>query len=97
MDIDVEEAAMEQVAALLQRPDQLEKLPELKKRADRKKVGKSKCALSNIPKNLNLFPCFQAAVEAMLRTGVQGQLEGIRTAIAHLQTASEDITAIGQG
>ncbi|CAI2325577.1 unnamed protein product [Caenorhabditis sp. 36 PRJEB53466] len=75
MDVDVEEAAMEQVAALLQRPDQLEKLPELKKRADRKKL----------------------AVEAMLRTGVQGQLEGIRTAIAHLQTASEDITAIAQG
>lgn len=38
MDVDVEEAALEQVAALLQRPDQLEKLPELKKRADRKKV-----------------------------------------------------------
>ncbi|CAL2033433.1 unnamed protein product [Caenorhabditis brenneri] len=75
MDVDVEEAALEQVAALLQRPDQLEKLPELKKRADRKKL----------------------AVEAMLRTGVQGQLEGIRTAIAHLQTASEDITAISQG
>ncbi|CAO4365902.1 unnamed protein product [Caenorhabditis nigoni] len=75
MDVDVEEAALEQVAALLQRPDQLEKLPELKKRADRKKL----------------------AVEAMLRTGVQGQLEGIRTAIAHLQTASEDVTAISQG
>ncbi|ULU07000.1 hypothetical protein L3Y34_018646 [Caenorhabditis briggsae] len=75
MDADVEEAALEQVAALLQRPDQLEKLPELKKRADRKKL----------------------AVEAMLRTGVQGQLEGIRTAIAHLQTASEDVTAISQG
>ncbi|CAI2347169.1 unnamed protein product [Caenorhabditis sp. 36 PRJEB53466] len=27
----------------------------------------------------------------------QGQLEGIRTAIAHLQTASENITAIAQG
>ncbi|CAI5442022.1 unnamed protein product [Caenorhabditis angaria] len=75
MEIDVEAAALEQVKALLQRPDQLEKLPELKKRADRKKL----------------------AVEAMLRTGVQGQLEGIRTAIAHLQTASEDITSISQG
>ncbi|CAD6198529.1 unnamed protein product [Caenorhabditis auriculariae] len=75
VDLDVENAALEQVAALLQRPDQLEKLAELKKRADRKKL----------------------AVEAMLRTGVQGQLEGIRTAIAHLQTASEDIVAIGNG
>ena len=39
----------------------------------------------------------QAAVEAMLRTGVQSQLEGIRTAIAHLHTASEDIVAIETG
>ncbi|ETN81202.1 hypothetical protein NECAME_08682 [Necator americanus] len=33
----------------------------------------------------------------MLRTGVQSQLEGIRTAIAHLHTASEDISAIETG
>ncbi|KAK6734823.1 hypothetical protein RB195_018172 [Necator americanus] len=69
------EAALDQIASLLQRPDQLEKLPEMRKRADRKK----------------------AAVEAMLRTGVQSQLEGIRTAIAHLHTASEDISAIETG
>ena len=36
----------------------------------------------------------KAAVEAMLRTAVQSQLEGIRTAIGHLQTASEDVKAI---
>ncbi|CAB3411296.1 unnamed protein product [Caenorhabditis bovis] len=75
LDIDVEATAYDQVTSLLQRPDQLEKLPELKKRADRKKL----------------------AVEAMLRTGVQGQLEGVRTAIAHLQTASEDVTVVAQG
>ncbi|WKX93298.1 hypothetical protein Q1695_010944 [Nippostrongylus brasiliensis] len=69
------EAALEQIASLLQRPDQLEKLPELRKRADRK----------------------MAAVEAMLRTGVQSQLEGIRTAIAHLHTAAEDISSIETG
>lgn len=66
------ETALEQIASLLQRPDQLEKLPEMRKRADRK----------------------MAAVEAMLRTGVQSQLEGIRTAIAHLHTAGEDISSI---
>lgn len=33
----------------------------------------------------------------MLRTGVQSQLEGIRTAIAHLQTAAEDIAAVDTG
>ena len=46
MHMDVEEAALEQVAALLQRPDQLEKLPELKKRADRKKVSSESSFLS---------------------------------------------------
>ncbi|VDD94641.1 unnamed protein product [Enterobius vermicularis] len=65
-------AALVQVAQMFQRPDQLEKLESLQKRADRKK----------------------AAVEAMLRTGVQSQLEGIRSAINHLQTTVEDIKAV---
>lgn len=89
MDVDAENVALVQVASLLQRPDQLEKLPELRKRAERKKVE-------------FLFICcyfllFQAAVEAMLRTGVQSQLEGIRTAMAHLYAASEDIAAVETG
>ncbi|CAD5213132.1 unnamed protein product [Bursaphelenchus okinawaensis] len=67
-----EEFALNHVAGLFQRPDQLEKLEVLKKRAERKK----------------------AAVEAMLRTGVQSQLEGIRTAMNHLQSASGDIGLI---
>ncbi|KAH7696380.1 Proable exocyst complex component Sec6, partial [Aphelenchoides avenae] len=67
-----EEAALAQVAAMFQRPGQLEKLDVLRKRAERKK----------------------AAVEAMLRTGVQSQLEGIRAAIGNLQTASEDVKQI---
>lgn len=37
---------------------------------------------------------FQTAVEAMLRTGVQSQLEGIRTAIGHLSTTVEDIRGV---
>lgn len=37
----------------------------------------------------------KASVEAMLRTGVQSQLEGIRAAIGHLQTAADDVRAIG--
>ncbi|KAJ1357703.1 Exocyst complex component S6 [Parelaphostrongylus tenuis] len=75
MEEDGFEAALEQIASLLQRPDQLEKLPQMRKRADRKK----------------------AAVEAMLRTGVQSQLEGIRSAVAHLHTAAEDINSIEAG
>uniref|UniRef100_A0A1I7X194 Gustatory receptor n=1 Tax=Heterorhabditis bacteriophora TaxID=37862 RepID=A0A1I7X194_HETBA len=37
MDDDAQIAALEQIAALLQRPDQLEKLPELRKKAERKR------------------------------------------------------------
>uniref|UniRef100_A0AC34RL41 Exocyst complex component 3 n=1 Tax=Panagrolaimus sp. JU765 TaxID=591449 RepID=A0AC34RL41_9BILA len=69
---DAEQSALQQIQKLFQRPDQLEKLEAVRKRADRKK----------------------AAVEAMLRTGVQSQLEGIRTAISHLQTAAEDVREI---
>jgi len=36
----------------------------------------------------------QAAVEAMLRTSVQSQLEGIRSAIGHLEAGAEDVKAI---
>ncbi|VDM41488.1 unnamed protein product [Toxocara canis] len=36
----------------------------------------------------------KAAVEAMLRTGVQSQLEGIRAAIGHLSSTVEDIKAV---
>uniref|UniRef100_A0A7E4UXX1 Exocyst complex component Sec6 n=1 Tax=Panagrellus redivivus TaxID=6233 RepID=A0A7E4UXX1_PANRE len=67
-----EAAAMDQIQLMFQRPDQLEKLDAIRKRADRKK----------------------AAVEAMLRTGVQSQLEGIRTAIGHLHNAAEDVKEI---
>lgn len=69
---EAEAAALEQIQKIFQRPDQLEKLDVIRKKAERKK----------------------AAVEAMLRTGVQSQLEGIRTAIGHLQAASEDVKEI---
>ncbi|VDN02575.1 unnamed protein product [Thelazia callipaeda] len=36
----------------------------------------------------------KTAVEAMLRTGVQSQLEGIRTAIGHLSTTVDDIKGV---
>ncbi|GMS85782.1 hypothetical protein PENTCL1PPCAC_7957 [Pristionchus entomophagus] len=66
------ERAMEHVAKLIQRPDQLDRIGEMKKKGERKK----------------------AAVEAMLRTGVQSQLEGIRTAIAQLRSAADDVVAV---
>eukprot|EP00080_Pristionchus_pacificus_P022226 PDM82246.1 sec-6 [Pristionchus pacificus] len=64
--------ALEHVAKLVQRPDQLDRIGEMKKKSERKK----------------------AAVEAMLRTGVQSQLEGIRTAIAQLRSAADDVVAV---
>ncbi|GMR38023.1 hypothetical protein PMAYCL1PPCAC_08218 [Pristionchus mayeri] len=66
------ERALEHVAKLVQRPDQLDRIGEMKKKSERKK----------------------AAVEAMLRTGVQSQLEGIRTAIAQLRSAADDVVAV---
>uniref|UniRef100_A0A915P623 PPIase cyclophilin-type domain-containing protein n=2 Tax=Meloidogyne TaxID=189290 RepID=A0A915P623_9BILA len=38
----------------------------------------------------------KAAVEAMLRTGVQSQLEGIRSAISHMQVTAEEVLQIGK-
>lgn len=67
-----EGAALEQIQKIFSRPDALENLDQIRKKAERKK----------------------AAVEAMLRTAVQSQLEGIRTAIGHLQTATEDVKEI---
>ncbi|KAI6224334.1 Proable exocyst complex component Sec6 [Aphelenchoides fujianensis] len=67
--------ALEQVQGMFQRPEQLEKLDLVRKKADGKR----------------------AAVEAMLRTGVHSQLEGIRSAIQHLRIANSDITGIEEG
>ncbi|MCP9260184.1 Exocyst complex component 3 [Dirofilaria immitis] len=47
-----------------------------------------------IEKEAHAAALVQTAVEAMLRTGVQSQLEGIRTAIGHLSTAVEDIKGV---
>ncbi|GMS85784.1 hypothetical protein PENTCL1PPCAC_7959, partial [Pristionchus entomophagus] len=63
------ERAMEHVAKLIQRPDQLDRIGEMKKKGERKKLH----------------------VEAMLRTSVQSQLAGIRTAISKVRTAADDV------
>ena len=86
----MDEITYGQMVQMFQRPSQLEKIGELVKKAERKKVSKISTYYG-----WNAI-ILKAAVEAMLRTGVQSQLEGIRSAISHLQVTAEEVKQIGK-
>ena len=82
--------AAKHVANMLARPDQLEKVHQLTWRVSRwvpHMLGENIFTIKNICRK-------KASVEAMLKTAMQSQLDGVRTGLNLLERALQDISEI---
>ncbi|VDL69963.1 unnamed protein product [Nippostrongylus brasiliensis] len=97
------EAALEQIASLLQRPDQLEKLPELRKRADRKMdISSIETGIAAIRHRLTPFPQLREKMKELRDANARhGQYAAAMENLKHIFNISRSIqetkTALDQG
>jgi len=75
LEVDARASALKQVCNMLQRPDQLEKIDQYKRRLNRKK----------------------ASVDAMLKTALQSQLDGVKDGLANMRLAVNELDQVKDG
>ena len=75
LEVDARASALKQVCNMLQRPDQLEKIDQYKRRLNRKRTS----------------------VDAMLKTALQSQLDGVRDGLVNMRLAVNELNEVRDG
>merc|ERR1719193_1414498 len=75
LEVDARASALKQVCNMLQRPDQLEKIDQYKRRLNRKR----------------------ASVDAMLKTALQSQLDGVKDGLSNMRLAVNELDQVKDG